>query len=78
VAPPHFDPDAEGDPLDIIFQRDWKVPRHGTVREYRRVDDELRYKAEIWDEGRSPFLVRWFSDPVAAADFIEKLSTVDS
>jgi hypothetical protein len=67
--------DMDGDPLDIIFKADWNVPRHGTVTEFRRADDELRYKVEIWDEGRSPFLVRWFNDPTSAADFVERLST---
>jgi hypothetical protein len=33
----------------------------------------VRFRVSINDEGRPPFLTRWFNDLVPAADFIEKV-----
>lgn len=60
--------------IGLTAQRTWHVKRHGEVREVRRSSDNaLRYQVRVWDEGRPPFLHKWFNDPVPAADFLDNL-----
>ncbi len=66
--------ELEGEVVDTIVERQWLVKRYGSVKEVLHDGNRLKYKVEIWDEGRNPFLVRWFNDPVAAADFVENLA----
>jgi hypothetical protein len=64
----------EGEVLDTIVEKQWFVKRFGSVKEVQTEGNRLKYKVEVWDEGRNPFLIRWFNDPVAAADFLENLA----
>jgi len=51
----------------------WLVERVATLDEVELDNGAIRYHVQVSDEGRKPFLTRWFNDPSRAADFIEKV-----
>lgn len=58
----------------LINEDSWVVKRTARLEEVKLDNGEFRYNAQIFDEGReSPFLSRWFSDPVPASRFIDKI-----
>lgn len=57
----------------ILVQFSWPVQRFGHVKEVVLDNGSIRYHVEVWDEGRKPFLSRWFNDPVPATDFLERV-----
>ena len=54
-------------------KEEWKIRRFGTMDEIEMVSGSMRFRITVWDEGRDPFIVQWFNDPVPAADFLERL-----
>lgn len=66
----------EDEAIGVLIDFTWQVQRHARVTEvvqnYHGMDHQ-KYKVEVWDKGRSPFITKWFNDPVAASDFAERL-----
>jgi len=63
-----------GDTVRVMVQREWEVTRIGTLEEVLLDNGAIRFRTAIRDSGRDqPFLVRWFNDPVPAADFLDKV-----
>jgi hypothetical protein len=50
---------------------EWEVKRTATIDEVIMDNGGIRYNVQIMDEGRKPFLSRWFADPVGASDFAD-------
>lgn len=58
----------------IVYGKRWLVKREGIVEEVVRSDGTSRFRVSIMDQGRKPFLTRWFNDQVPASDFIDKVA----
>lgn len=54
-----------------IEEYSWLVKRHGWVDEVHMDNGGITYNVQIADEGRRPFITKWFNDPVPASDFLE-------
>ena len=55
-----------------LSHESWKVERHASIDEVL-VNGEIRFHVKVWDEGREPFLTRWFNEEDRAASFVDKL-----
>lgn len=62
-----------GDVVRVIREENWSVGRTAVMEEVQLDNGAVRFRVSINDEGRPPFLTRWFNDLVPAADFIEKV-----
>ena len=62
-----------GDIVRLMKEETWVVARTATLEEVQLSNGQVRFRVQIADEGRPPFISRWFNDPVPAADFIEKV-----
>jgi hypothetical protein len=65
----HEEPIETPEPLR---EEEWLVKRHGDVKEVS-LGDNLRYRTRIWDEGRDPFVTKWFNDPKPAMDLLDNI-----
>ena len=62
-----------GDVVRVLKEETWSVARTAIMEEVELDNGAVRFRVQIADEGRPPFISRWFNDPVPAADFIEKV-----
>lgn len=62
---------AEG--KEILTESTWMVARTGMIQEYHFWNGEIKWRVTVWDEGRKPFISKWFNSPSSAADFLEKV-----
>lgn len=56
----------------VVASSKWYVERHGEIREVEQ-GDKIRFRVQIWDSGREPFVTQWFNDITPARGFLEKL-----
>jgi len=56
-----------------ILSKSWSVKRTAVLDEVTVGNRELRFRVQVSDEGRRPFMSRWFNDPSPAHDFIERI-----
>jgi hypothetical protein len=56
----------------------WQVTRIASLDEVQMDNGGIRYRVQVADLGRRPFLSRWFNDIVPASDFLEKLKGGDN
>ena len=57
----------------VLKEETWVVARTAILTEVQMEGGAIRFHVSINDEGRPPFISRWFNDPVPAAGFIEKV-----
>lgn len=57
----------------IIHDRHWEVVRHAEIIEVTEWDDRIRWKVEVADGDRPPFLIRQFNTKEAAYHFLDKV-----
>ena len=57
----------------VMKEETWSVARTAVLEEVVLSNGAIRFHVQIMDEGRPPFISRWFNDPVPASDFIEKV-----
>ncbi len=51
------------------------VERTARIEEEVLSNGSIRFRVQVSDEGRRPFISRWFNDPVPASDFVEKMQS---
>ena len=56
-----------------IHEVAWLVKRHASVTQIVHEDGRVRFRIQLWDAGRSPFLERYFNDQIPAVDFVVKM-----
>lgn len=56
-----------------FFSKHQIVVRFYQVDEVTKPDGKIVYHVQVWDEGRKPFLSKWWNDPTPAMDFVESL-----
>ena len=56
-----------------IYSIEWAVERHGVVDEITEDDGAIKWRVEVWDGTRAPFLTRYFNTREAASHFMEKI-----
>lgn len=59
--------------IKLMKEETWSVARTAVLEEIQQENGAIRFRVQIMDEGRPPFISRWFNDPVPASDFIEKV-----
>jgi len=64
-----------GEVRELLKEERWLVERTARLEEVELDNGGIRFRVHVSDEGRPPFISRWFNDPVPAADFIEKMKT---
>ena len=57
-----------------IQEKSWTVQRTAILEEMELSNGGIRFRVSVADEGRKPFLVRWFNDISPASDFIDHLA----
>lgn len=55
-----------------IRSENWLTLRHAEIREVVH-GSNIRFRVQIWDEGREPFITQWFNDPRPAQDFLDRV-----
>jgi hypothetical protein len=58
---------------EVIQELTWYSKRKGTLEEVAMADGSIRYRVQIQDMGRDPFITQWFNDPAPAASFLERV-----
>ena len=58
---------------DLFKEEKWMVERTARIDELVMDNGTIRFRVQISDEGRPPFISRWFNDPVPASDFVERM-----
>jgi len=62
-----------GEVKALLSKATWTVERTALLEEVILDNEAVRFRVQVSDEGRRPFISRWFNDPVPAADFIDKI-----
>jgi hypothetical protein len=64
-------------PREVIREEEWFILRRAVVEEVevpiQSGGAAIRYRVEVWDPPREPFIRQMFNDPVAASDFLDNL-----
>lgn len=58
---------------EVIKDDSWLIRRYARVTEVELVTGQVRFRVQVWDEGRTPFITQWFNDIAPAADFLDHL-----
>jgi len=61
--------------ISQIKKEEWDVRRIAVLDEVVQVNGQIRFRVQVNDAGRTPFLSKWFNDPVPAMDFIERMKS---
>lgn len=56
-----------------VAHAEWDVHRQGVVEEIVDYDDSIKWRVEVWDGEREPFMKRFFNDAEAAKSFLKKM-----
>lgn len=63
-------------PTESLFtEESWLVERTASIHEVEMDNGAIKFRVQVRDGNRAPFISRWFNDPVPAADFVEKMKT---
>jgi hypothetical protein len=54
---------------------DWYVLRRGKLNAVTFRDGAVRFRVQIEDVGREPFITQWFNDLTPAEDFLDRVKT---
>jgi hypothetical protein len=60
----------------VIERSTWEVKRIGMLEEVQLPTGATRFRVSVADEGRKPFIVRYFNDIVPASDFLERFKAL--
>lgn len=61
-----------GEVKALLREETWQVTRIGVLEEVELDNGGIRFRVQIRDENRLPFMSKWFNDPVPASDFLER------
>lgn len=60
--------------MTILQQAEKTVKRIISLEEKVLPNGSIRFKITVRDDGRPPFITRWFNDITPASDFYDKLN----
>lgn len=66
----YHDPPKE---IEVVELQEWYTLRRARITEEEVEGGKLKYKLQIWDEGREPFVTQRFNDITPALDLLERI-----